>query len=815
MKRKSAFKSLTAVLAVSLVSGGIALLSQTGTANVTASAETGETFKMDTVAAVRIPDADKQGDVSGIRFYAHMDETTKANAEEYGYGFLVFPQRYLPSELPENYNYHTQLLDKIDFEGDPAKIYENGDLFTANGVIAPVDTANYDEAFTCVAYVKTATAGEYTYATIDKDFSRNVLQVASAAYIAEPEHRSALKSAYELGTTNPVQIADGEDLELISKAVAEGENFTDVKFELVNDITLRYGYTPIPENFAGEIKGNNKTVTGSFNADIAANENVVTGTVTTTAKTPDKLVDIATEADLISSATASQKREILSKEEWAAEGLTGNYTGNALKIYGSEMQTTTLKYYLTIPAYTEDEIAEIKATYKYVNFWIAKNEVGTSFGGVYNNDVALSAQDSLTKNVWKKSTITVDEYFAAVSGKTKECLIYTWTEAAKAPNAVIYFGDIEFYTEYDARFIYDATTVANEMYITKADWEKDGITGDYTGNAVKFTNSSETNSLKYFMTPPTYTEDQITEIKNTYDYVSFWIALNNAGGTPFQGLWNNIAANTSTNSNTMFGTRNEWHKFSITVEEYFAYIEANKTSDGNVQMIYVYVGTKTNAPNVAIYFGNIEFSFEAPSQTLVSITEDGNWSGTSTKGPIWHKDYYSRDYFVSASEMAKKDFGTAYTGNAVESQHGGKNAAVNNAGYWQFNYDVSALTTAQRNHLTQNYTHVRFYAAVADVSEEVLGTAIENWYFGLGGGLMHYAEETTHTTSETNINYYRFDAANESTWIEFNVPLADFFTYAEGKTTLDLFNRTASSRWGNWYEVYVYTSDIQFVNSAN
>lgn len=813
MKRKSAFKSLTAVLAVSLVSGGIALLSQAGTGNVTASAATGETFKMDTVAAVRIPDADKQGDVSGIRFYAHMDEATKANAEEYGYGFLVFPQRYLPSELPENYNYHTQLLDKIDFEGDPAKIYENGDLFTANGVIAPVDKANYDEAFTCVAYVKTATAGEYMYATIDKDFSRNVLQVASAAYIAEPEHRSALKSAYELGTTNPVQIADGEDLELISKAVANGENFTDVKFELVNDITLRYGYTPIPENFAGEIKGNNKTVTGSFNADIAANGNVVTGTLTTTAKTPDKLVDIATEADLISSATASQKREILSKEEWAAEGLTGNYTGNALKIYGSEMQTTTLKYYLTIPAYTEDEIAEIKATYKYVNFWIAKNEVGTSFGGVYNNDVALSAQDSLTKNVWKKSTITVDEYFAAVAGKTKECLIYTWTEANKAPNAVIYFGDIEFYTEYDARFVYDATTVAPKTYMTKAEWEQDGITGDYTGNAVKFTNSSQTNSLRYYMTPPVYTETQITKIKNTYDYVGFWIAMSDAVGTPFYGLWNNT---TEGNQASAFGAKNVWHKFSITVEEYFAYLEANADSNGLVQMLYVYVDNKATAPNAELYFGNIEFYTEIPT-TLAKIEKTGSWSGKygwSNSGA--HKQYFPfvhndlANYYIDVADVPALNISGTYSGGSIARVNGSHKMNA---------YNIcarSALTDNQWNYIVANqddYESVRFYVAVIDQ-----GAAGEDWHFTIGttkDGIFQYANEFTNGT-------YTFNKDNNKTWVEFNIPIDKFIENYETAVTagnatynwIALFNKTSASNVDN-AAIYLYFGETRFIKKAS
>ena len=643
MKRNSVLKLLTASLAVAAAFGGVAALNPQ-----TASASTNK-FEMDTVAAVRV---DKQG----IRFYAHFDETTKAQAEQNGYGFLVFPQDYLKVGTADEItgDYHTKLTKFVEIEGTKA-IYQNDDgVWTANGVITEVLETSFDIPFTCVAYIGNETDG-YTYATIDENFSRSSYQVASAAYIKEADKRATLlttyKTKYGFGSDDkPVLIQDYKDLELISAAVTGGETFKDVQFVLNDNITLRNSYAPIPAAFEGTIDGNGKTVTANFEVAVVEDAADLTGTIDENPVIPTKLVDVAIEPELIGKATNSQKKELVTKADYTADGITGDYTGNALKFYGDELQTTVLKYYLTTPEYSTEEIETLKNTYDYVTMWLAKAGAGTAFGGLYNNTQTSAQDSSFTSNAWHKYTISVEEYFALTATYPNPYIVYTWQEKATSPNAIMYIGDIE-------------------------------------------------------------------------------------------------------------------------------------------------------------------FGFDVPSQTIAAITSEGDWSGTSSKGAIWHADYYTRDYFISAEEMAAKNFGTNYTGNAMESQYGGKSAAVNNAGYWRFNWDISTLTANQINYLKTNYTHVRFYAAVADVSEAVLGTAIENWYFGLGGGIMHYAEEATSTT-DAGVNYYRFDSTNDSTWVEFNVPIEDFLEYANGKTQIDLFNRTASSRWGNWYEVYIYTSDIQFVKKS-
>lgn len=809
MKRKTILKTVTAAFALSFACGaGFALAANN---NVSASAEDAKRFEMDTVAALRI--GGNSAD-SGMRFYAYMGEEIKeiATAEGNEYGFLIFPQSFL-GEVTDDY--HNKISKYVAIPGDPDKIYQNEDgVWTAHGVLTGVLEANFVNGveYTCVAWVKDSTG--YTYADIDPEFSRSAYDIASAAYLEEPEKREKIVSTYTYTNSEgavttkfasedyPVLINDEEDLTLIAEEVKAGATFENVNFKLNQDITLSYGYEPIGSGFAGKINGNDKTVTGSFKAEITENTEAVTGNVTAVAKTPDKLVNIATEADLISNATASQKREILSAEEWAADGVTGEYSGNALKIYGSEMQTTTLRYYFNAPTYTDEEIAEIKATYKYVNFWIAKNEVGTSFGGIYNNDVALSAQQSFTANVWKKSTITVDEYFAAVTSEAvgRDVLIYTWTEAAKAPNAVIYFGDIEFYTEYDARKIYDATSVAPKQYITQADWEKDGITGDYTGNAVKFTNGSQTNSSNYYMTPAAYTPEEIETIKGKYEYVNFWIALNNVG-TPFGGLWNNT---TGGNGSSTFGARNEWHKFSITVEAYFAHIEANKTSAGNVKMIYIYVGDKTTSPNIAIYFGDIEFvPVATPAETITEIVKTDSWVetniGKDTTAPIYEND--ARSYYKSEEAVASLNLKGDYTGPAVEFQRG----SVTRANYYIARHN---LTEKQLNVIADAYTHVRFYVATVNK-----GTNNPNWYFTAGEGLLQYAEEANESKQ------FKFTAATDGTWLEFNVPVADFVTYvraAENAGKVELFHRVSSGYWNASDQkdnFWFYFGEVEFVKA--
>ena len=541
MKRKSMFKMITATLALSVVGGATALLAQN---NVTASAES--TFAMDTVAAVRIPNANVQNDVSGIRFYVHMDETMRNEAQSSGYGFLVFPQRYLSrvttgeyhAELDDN---NSETTDYIQITGDKKKFYDNDNdgLWTAQAVIAPVSVENYDEPFTCVAYINDGNGG-YKYATIDNTFSRNVLQVASAAYIAEPQNRSALATAYALGTTNPVQIADGEDLALISEQVADGEAFNGVSFKLANDITLADGFEPIANTFAGRIDTNGVEISGNFSAAIVKDKTVLTGDpVTENVSNPTKLLEITeicgtTDNGGVYNTDVAQS--YVANED-LPQALKENYTGNAVKypVYG------TNDSWCLRNGYSTSKLEAVAKTYNYVQFRLAPvlsddNSFSEGWYLTIENGILQYARENNrnatthtfkdeNKNTWHIFTVHMDDYISYVDGKTTfdfwDCL---WQQGEGSSSNLnggldIYIGDIEFILDIPEKFL-SIESVSDVFHNDYAETfvETPTLAGDYAGSAISWTKIGN-NSGNYYINN-SFLEKDKELVKQNYNTVT-------------------------------------------------------------------------------------------------------------------------------------------------------------------------------------------------------------------------------------------------------------------------------------------------------
>lgn len=609
MKRNSTLKILTATLAVSIVGGGVALLNQAENKTVSAAG----TFYMDTVAAVRIPDAEVANDVSGIRFYVHMDETTKTQAQTNGYGFLVFPQRYLSTRNvnAQTPNYHTQLNDNdesttdyIEITGDSKKFYDdNGDgIWTSQAVIAPVNTENYNEAFTCVAYINDGNGG-YTYATIDDTFSRTVLQVASAAYIEEEENRSALATAYGLGTTNPVQIADREDLELISAAVAAGEtSFDGVGFKIMNDITLNDGYAPIPSAFTGSIDTNGVTVSGNFSTAIVEDKTVLTGeAVTETVTSTDTFAEVLPFTAGVGSNAAFQrdpsniynynyKNEYRSAENIQALGITGDYQGAAVETQKVKNDSV---WYATVN-YSDAQIAAFGNVYSHIRFYLAvvpQEGIAQDWSVTFGNNALASAQEvtdgtytfnESNASQWVEFNIPVGALDSNLTYsntfKTTVLKLFNKPDTTEEAQTTIYdylyyyVSDIDFILKVDENptifevtsssidngdlTVINAKTMLENTKVVLNESLPTYLTGSYTGNAIRSSYLYKPSSGTYgWSIKNTYTTAQLNKIAETYDTVKINVAIvnNSADGmTVYDTSGTALDSSSSTSANNWY-----------------------------------------------------------------------------------------------------------------------------------------------------------------------------------------------------------------------------------------------------------------------
>lgn len=388
-------------------------------------------------------------DESGIRFYALMDETTKTQAETYGFGFFIFPQSYYAEVTDLDVtDFNGTLPKKQTITGDKTKIYSYGDgLYAANAVLTQLQATSFDIEFTCVAYVLDENGG-YTYA-YDETLAKSVYNIASQAVLNTEEDSSKIdgifqtygaESVYGFGTeTKPVLVTDGEQIYELDALVDGGRTYQDINFKATNDVTVDcYGLTaPISETFGGtfvESDGKIDLVNGGSAGMEHAFANCIDGTCTVCEKVESLLT--------VTSKTPTDKF-------WGDGGNAGISTYYPSADLPIENENDALKMkvssqyqlYVTLN-YTKAEIQAWADTYKYeveLTYLFDDDDGNRTYTG------GILAETDVTTDVWRVKRVKISEFLEHVSTGVdengEENKLYLWKGWANG-DFYVYLADI-------------------------------------------------------------------------------------------------------------------------------------------------------------------------------------------------------------------------------------------------------------------------------------------------------------------------------------------------------------------------------------
>ncbi|MBR2448853.1 MAG: hypothetical protein IKB30_01890, partial [Clostridia bacterium] len=304
----------------------------------------------------------------------------------------------------------------------------------------------------------------------------------------------------------------------------------------------------------------------------------------------------------------------MNETEVSELGFAGGYTGAAVRYTSQNNSGWSLKN-----IFSERQLSKIKDTYDHLYIWFAAAPISdetTEWSDPMTEDlIALTStgQTSIPVNntnqkIWRKFIVPIDSFITYLGENSAVGFFNRGWGNGKWGEAYYYFGDIGFGNASTIE-IFGKTASLTDLtsgqdvditYLSSSELASAGVTaGGYTGNAVKFSLGSSSVYRKFYLTVPTFTDAEKEEILSTYTNVSMYIYTNK--GQANAGLYVN-----TTSDNYWNHTHNTWKKYTITVQQYFDYVEAN-ASDGKVLLFYNYISTQANAPTVEVYFGNISF----------------------------------------------------------------------------------------------------------------------------------------------------------------------------------------------------------------
>ena len=286
-------------------------------------------------------------------------------------------------------------------------------------------------------------------------------------------------------------------------------------------------------------------------------------------------------------------------------GISGDYNGNAVKY---KAFNTYKDNYTLLNTYTQAELTAIKNSEKYnaVSMWVAVDpsivSVSWRNAGTYSADVlGINFREkadgvSTTVGVWQKWTVTIDEYIELVAAHDYAYLTLfapnPGTASSSSDNTKwgIYVGDVSFtYVKADPailtvnsnnykNFKYATATSTNYIDYAGEASALTGISGDYTGNAVKYKafntykdNYTVINSLS---------NEQLTAMKKDYNSVSMWVAVD---PSIVSVSWRNagtysadvLSVNFREKADGVSTTVGVWQKWTVTIDEYIELVAAH------------------------------------------------------------------------------------------------------------------------------------------------------------------------------------------------------------------------------------------------
>lgn len=290
----------------------------------------------------------------------------------------------------------------------------------------------------------------------------------------------------------------------------------------------------------------------------------------------------------------------VSAAELATLGIEGEYTGNAAK-FSVVGGAATNKGYKIKNNYTAEELAILAQSYNTVTMWLSATGITSNSLNIDTN-VENFATKAAAKSFgvtpqWQKLTLSMEEYIKLVATTDyKYCpLLATahWSNGTYE-NLSIYFGDIAF--SYVEPVVEEPTIVTVDSsnyrtiwnadlpptYVDKDTWTAAGITGEYTGNAVKM----KLGSNQSYKIINEYTVEELNEIAKSYNTVSLWFAIKmSTDGTV---LYCNMLDGSKTfismafpNDQATATVKSQWIKVSISIQEYIAMLKkATYTPNG-------------------------------------------------------------------------------------------------------------------------------------------------------------------------------------------------------------------------------------------
>ncbi len=590
-----------------------------------------------------------------IRFYAVMDADAKAQAEANGYGFLIFPQSYYTNEKAnlDTENFHA-LAKKVEIPGDIAKIYPHEEgTFAVTATLKDIQADSFAIRFTCVAYIGNAEVG-YSYA-YDQDLGVSIQDIASKNYldVKEDENQKEVlmntygpDSIYGFGSTNPILVTDGAQMSYIADQVAADADYA-LNFKLDSDITLPNGAT-LANTYKGTFDGNGKTVTADFAAVLVDGKTTTDLNYTESILTPADYINFDTDyvaydvrnnpdgekGRLYQGNTNSylDKGEVLSKEEWQADGVTGNYNGNLIKSSGYYYTTWQI-----VGKYSDAQLEAIVDYYDYARFYLGVINTDTAVTKlsypvnyfVYTAEGATSTTklgsqsfniDTANGTLYEIRIAISDFITAAKSGEMIQLFSIGWgsctkndknsSGAAATYNLYQYFSEIEFVfespvdpiivdeTSYETYKCASDSVTATRTYLTAEEVAALGFSGDYTGAATRF--SDNVGNQVYYLNK-SYTNAQLNYIKQNYTSVSIWVAKQVTlidGGSSWTVFSGQLYPNGNWPNNN-----NKWINVKITVDRFIECV-SGQTS---IAVTKLAVQSISQIASMYCYLGDIQF----------------------------------------------------------------------------------------------------------------------------------------------------------------------------------------------------------------
>ena len=512
-------------------------------------------------------------------------------------------------------------------------------------------------------------------------------------------------------------------------------------------------------------------------------------------------------------------RIYMTKSNWQAEGLTGDYNGNAYKFYQPVGGINNGFRYIN--EYTAQELDEIKAS--------GKNKVvlpvAFDFGGdatlrLYNQGFEGFANPGETKHsaaignlkTWLNWEISIDDFKTLLAEKDYE-YFRPWYEQILTDE----FGNVQYkengdpktegayvtgstngtgYTYYfgELSFVYREPTIlkvtsgnysnyfnpdVTNAYISATRLETLDIDGNYSGDATQFMIKGKVTNAGYRVRVP-YTEQELIVLKDNYNTVTMWLSATGVLTNSF-----NIDTNYTNTFATLagadgFGVTPKWQKLSITMDKFISLVDF-ETGTAFV-LATAHWSNGTYADDVSLYFGDMYFEYIEP--TILNVNADNYTSYYNTDG-------IPRTY-VSAEDLATLNILGEYTGNAVR-------------------FDMSTYKTNGGYKIKIPYTEQELLALKSKYNTVSTYVAIT----GVNGGKFFVDNATSRANYIANLAGYA-ELSITPTWQKISITIDQLITSmnSTNATVKDYCPLIATSGAYATYDtnVYMYFGDMIFEN---